>query len=217
MGRTRRISILLESSQDPLNVHAVLRTAEALGIQDVHLVTPRGQAASIAPGVTQRAHEWLTIRRHDDLDEAISVLRAEGRAIWCADNAADAAPLTGLRLEGPVAVVLGNESEGLSPRARAFADGVFRIDLVGFSGSLNLSVAAGIVLWELRRADVVRPASGDLSPAEAATLRARWWERLLAGRAGATSELEEWLARAGEVRAEAQGAPRVMPVDREQR
>ena len=81
-ARTRAVSLVLEGSQDPHNVHAVLRTAEALGVQDVHLVAPRGEAAAISPGVTQRAHEWLTVRRHDELEGAVALLRDEGRSLW---------------------------------------------------------------------------------------------------------------------------------------
>src|SRR5690349_16987545 len=135
-GRTRRIAVVLEGSQDPHNVHAVLRTAEALGIQDVHVVAPRGAAAIISPGVTQRAHEWLSVTRHDHVGAAIELLRAEGRLILGTGNVADAVPLTGLVADRPIALVLGNETAGLSEQAQAACDRIVRIDLVGFSGSL---------------------------------------------------------------------------------
>lgn len=213
-ARTRRIAVVLEGSQDPHNVHAVLRTAESLGVQDVHLVAPRGEAAAISPGVTQRAHEWLTVRRHADIDAAIALCRGEGRAIWGTANAADAVPLTGFAPEGPVAILFGNETEGLSKRALAACDRVVRIDLVGFSGSLNLSVSAALVLWELRRTDVARAIPGDLTDAQRAELRARWYPALLARPAGDPA-VDAWIQRADEVREAALQAPRVMPVDRE--
>ena len=207
-ARTRRVAVVLEGSQDPHNVHAVLRTAEALGVQDVHLVAPRGEAAAIASGVTQRSHEWLTVARHATIDAAVAACRAEGRAILAAHVDERAESLTGLAHEGPVAVVLGNETEGLSPRALELCNRTFRIDLVGFTGSLNLSVAAAIVMWELRRTDVVSARPGDLPPPERDALRRTWLAKLVPDRA------EEWLARTGELERAAEASTRVVPVDR---
>jgi len=213
-ARTRRVAVVLEGSQDPHNVHAVLRTAEALGVQDVHLVAPRGEAATISPGVTQRAHEWLTVTRHADIDAAAVHCRAEGRELWGTANAADALPLTGLSPQGPIAIVLGNETAGLSDRALDLCDRVVRIDLVGFSGSLNLSVSAGLILWELRRIAVAGLSGGDLPLQDRDELRARWYPALLARPAGDPA-VEDCLARAEEIRDAALRAPRVMPIDRE--
>lgn len=218
LERTRRVAVVLECAQDPHNVHAVLRTCEALGVQDVHLVAPLGEAGLISPGITQRAHDWLTIRRHATFSAAERVLRDEGRLLWAAANAAEAAPLTGaldsLPPDARLALLLGNETEGLSAAALAAADAKVRIDLVGFSASLNLSVAAGMFLWELRRRDVVRHAAGDLSPAEQSVLREAWARKLASHR----SRPEEWvadaLARAGELRAEALRSPRLFAEDR---
>lgn len=212
-ARTRRVALVLEGSQDPHNVHAVLRTAEALGIQDVHLVAPRGDAAAISAGVTQRAHEWLSVLRHASIDDAIALMRAEGRRVLGTANATDAQPLTGLAPQGRVALVLGNETEGMSARAVELCDGLVRIDLVGFSGSLNLSVSAALACWELRRLDVTT-GSGDLTPSERDELRRQWYPALLSRRADDPA-VEAWLARGEEVRAAALSAERVLPVDRE--
>jgi tRNA (guanosine-2'-O-)-methyltransferase len=215
-ARTRRVALVLEGSQDPHNVNAVLRTAEAVGVQDVHLVAPRRQAAHVARGVTLGAHRWLTLWRHDDVQEAVRALRAEGRTIWAAHPEGDAEPLGALaRDRGPVAVVLGNETEGLTPAALALADRRFRIDLVGFTASLNLSVAAAITLWELRRVEVEGGRPGDLSPADAAALRAQWYAQLLGRRRGAEGETRRWLDQAEDVAAAAARCGRVEPVNRE--
>jgi tRNA (guanosine-2'-O-)-methyltransferase len=213
-GRTRRVSLVLEGSQDPHNVHAVLRTAEALGVQDVHLVAPRGEAANIAPGVTQSAHEWLSVRRHADLEAACTLLREEGRSLLRAANEPGALSLTGLTPDGPVAVVLGNETAGLSSRARELVDGFVRIDLVGFSGSLNLSVSAAIILWELRRREVARERPGDLDAPALARLRDGWYRKLLGKRVRGTAALDDWLERAPEIAAAARAADRLPPRDR---
>ncbi len=214
-ARTRRVSIVLEGSQDPHNVHAVLRTAEALGVQDVHLVAPRGEAAAISAGVTQRAHEWLSVSRHAGIEGALAQARAEGRAIWGTANSADAVSLTGFSPDGPIAVILGNETAGLSAAAVAACDGMLRIDVTGFSGSLNLSVSAALVLWELRRAAVARPGGGgDLTREQRDEIRARWYPALLS-RPADDAAVAAWLGRAEEIREAALAAPRVMPVDRE--
>ena len=213
-ARTRSVSLVLEGSQDPHNVHAVLRTAEALGVQDVHLVAPRGEAATISPGVTQRAHEWLSVTRHSDIDAAVAQLREEGRSLWVTALEPGARSVAGFDPGGPCAVVFGNESEGVSERARELADGVLRIDLVGFSGSLNLSVSAAILLWELRRRALVSEAAGDLPETQREELRERWYRKLLGKRVGSEEALQDWLGRAGEAAELAREEPRVVAPDR---
>ena len=103
---------------------------------------------------------------------------------------------------------------GLSSRARELADGLIRIDLVGFSGSLNLSVSAAIVLWELRRAEIVSDSPGDLSPAELSDLRGDWYRRLLGKRVRTPEALETWVARGAELAAEAGERERVSARER---
>ena len=213
-ARTGSVSLLLEGSQDPHNVHAVLRTAEALGVQDVHVVTPRGEAATIAPGVTQSAHEWLNLVRHRDLDSAVELLRGQGRSLWGTGMGPGARSLTGFIPEGPCAVLFGNETRGLSDRALECCDGVLRIDLVGFSGSLNLSVSAAIVIWELRRSAVASGGAGDLDERARVDLRDRWYRKLLAKRVRSEEAVERWLARAPEIASKAAAGSRLEPVER---
>lgn len=213
-ARSRRVCLVLEGSQDPHNVHAVMRSAEALGVQDIHLVAPRGEAGAISPGVTQRAHEWLSVRRHHDIDACVELLRSEGRSIHATANEPGAQSMTGFAPEGRIAVLFGNETDGLSSRARELADGLIRIDLVGFSGSLNLSVSAAIVLWELRRAEIVSDSPGDLSPAELSDLRGDWYRRLLGKRVRTPEALETWVARGAELAAEAGERERVSARER---
>lgn len=205
---------MLEGSQDPHNVHAVLRTAEALGLQDVHLVAPRGDAARISPGVTQRAHEWLSLQRHGSIDDAAALLRKEGRALWATANAEGARSLTEFAPEGRIALLFGNETEGLSERAIALADGLLRIDLVGFSGSLNLSVTAAMACWELRRREVLT-GGGDLDDVERDAIRRDWYPKLLERGRRRAGLSERWLAQADSLAEHAAEMERVTPRNRE--
>lgn len=204
-ARSRRVCVVLEGSQDPHNVHAVMRTAEALGVQDLHLVAPRGEAATISPGVTQRAHEWLSVHRHADIDACVELLRSEGRTIHATANEPEARSVSGFAPQGRIAILFGNETEGLSPRARELTDGLLRIDLVGFSGSLNLSVSAAILLWELRRHEVLSEAPGDLTAEETSELRETWYRRLLGRRVRSPEVLDEWVARGPAIAGRAAG------------
>lgn len=214
--------MILEGSQDPHNVHAALRTAEALGVQDIHLVRPQGNAlaaarhaASVARGVTQGSHLWLSVRRHATIEEAIDGARSEGRTIWAADPGEGAEPVSALAASNDrIAVVFGNETAGLSSDASRLADHRFRLSLVGFAGSLNLSVAVAMTLWELRREELDSERAGDLSDEEREELRRAWYDTLLARRRRREADVAHWLERSAAVEAEARRRPRLSSSER---
>ena len=179
--RTRTLVAVLHGIYDPHNQAAVLRSAEALGIQEVHLT---GISAFRPSGrVTQNAHRWLDVAKYDDFGEAFDILRARGFRLLAAAPGADARTLFDLDFSQPTAVVLGSESRGLPAEVIAACDERFAIPLYGFSQSLNVSVAAALALsWgvESRRRQWGSP--GDLTAAELAELRERFYRTAARGR-----------------------------------
>jgi tRNA (guanosine-2'-O-)-methyltransferase len=172
--RVRGLTVVLESVHDPHNLAAVLRTAEGLGLQDVHIVEgPRGFRPSAA--VTQGADKWLDLHRHADVASCVAALRATGHCIYGSLLSDSALDLEAVPFEAPVALVFGNEHAGLSRDFEGRCDGSFRIPMGGFAQSFNVSVAVGISLATAMLARRRQGLGGDLSATDQDTLKRRFY------------------------------------------
>jgi tRNA (guanosine-2'-O-)-methyltransferase len=169
-SRTRALAVAVEGVHDPHNSAAVIRTADAFGIQNVHVIEGGGRFLS-SRKVTQGAHKWVDIAVWSSAAAFAARMRSQSTRILVADMAG-AVDVRELQVDRPTVLVFGNEAEGISDSMRAVADGAFRIPMHGFSESFNVSVAAAIALSALR-AD----GRGDLTSDEAAVLRARFYLR----------------------------------------
>ncbi|MDQ0340140.1 tRNA (guanosine-2'-O-)-methyltransferase [Caldalkalibacillus uzonensis] len=145
--RTRHIAVLLEAVDDGHNQAAVLRSADAFGVQDVSIVVGR---APFSPNrkVTQSAHKWLTIERHPSIEAAVKQAQQRGYQVLASHLGVDAVPLAEVDLNKPTVFLFGNEHDGVSHEALELADGNFIIPMYGFVQSLNISVAAAITLHQ---------------------------------------------------------------------
>ena len=145
--RTDDLVVVLDSISDPHNSSAVLRSADAFGIQTVHVIVGRyGFRAS--RGVSKGTHRWLDVIRYETPQACARRLKDEGYAIYVAGMGADQDP-EGLREQSRLAIVFGNEHHGVSPEMAELADGTFSIPMRGFVESLNVSVAAAITMQTL--------------------------------------------------------------------
>ena len=150
-ARTCAVVPLLEALSDPGNVAAVLRSAEGLGYAAVHVVPVPGAPRERAPSrVTQGAEKWLLTRYWEDTSACVAALRAAGYRVAAAVPGGRSTPVAELDLSTPVAVAFGNEQRGVSDFLAAAADELIGIPMSGFSRSFNVSVAAAVVLAQLR-------------------------------------------------------------------
>ncbi len=166
-GRTRQLTVAMEMVDKGHNQSAIMRTCDAYGVQEVHIVEREGIKFRPSRMVTQGVHKWLDIHRHASTPEAIAHLRAKGYMVWASSLQPGATLLPDLDLTGRIALLFGNEIEGLEEESLALCDGAFVIPMVGFSQSLNVSVAAAITLFEAYRQRLQRFGQmGDLSESE---------------------------------------------------
>jgi tRNA (guanosine-2'-O-)-methyltransferase len=174
-ARTRSLTVVLEHVHDPHNIGAALRTCECFGLQDLHVVEGPRSPYHPAPLVTQGAEKWIDVHRSKDIAETFAELKAAGYRVLTSRLDGAAIPLPALPLDRKLALVFGNEHEGVTDRAAALADGNFRIPMFGFTQSLNISVALAVSLsWlVLRRAGEGLP--GDLDENEVQALRERFY------------------------------------------
>jgi len=168
--RLHSIQAVLESPYDPHNAAAVVRNCEGFGVLNLDIIDTYHNAIK-SPGVTQGAFHWLNIRAHDSLEDYLS--RKSNTLLLGAVMDGEYA-LQDVPIDKPVSVILGNEHAGLSDAALQACDLTYRIPMYGMSESFNLSVSAGISLYELtkkRRKFLDR--DGDLTDEQATRLRAR--------------------------------------------
>lgn len=145
---------VLDNVRSLHNVGSVLRTADAFRLAGVCMCgitacPPHPEIHKTALG----AEDSVAWRRFADTLDAVAALRAEGYAVWAVEQAEGSVPLGGLRLrrDGKYALVLGNEVKGVRQDVVDAADGVVEIPQFGTKHSLNVSVTAGVVMWEFAR------------------------------------------------------------------
>jgi 23S rRNA (guanosine2251-2'-O)-methyltransferase len=144
--------VLLDHLEDPRNVGALLRTAEAAGAHGV--VFPSRRAAAITPVACEAsagAVEHLLVARVTNLARTLTELKQSG--LWAAGLEAlpEAQPYDSVDISGPLVLAVGGEGQGLSRLVREHCDWLLRLPMRGNVGSLNASVAGSIVLyWVLR-------------------------------------------------------------------
>lgn len=157
--RSDTLLLLLDGVTDPRNLGACLRVADAAGVAAV--IVPRDRSAALTPVVAKAAAgatETLPLVAVTNLARAMDELKEAG--VWIAGASGDApTSLYELTLTGPLAWALGAEGEGLRRLTRERCDWLARIPLAGHVESLNVSVAAGICLFEtVRQRSAARPA-----------------------------------------------------------
>lgn len=174
-NRTLDVGVVVEGMVDLGNVSAIMRSAEAFGFQMVHAIDT-SNAFKRSRRTTRGADKWMDRYRWADSESCLSSLRDDGFHVLLADASPDAVPLDEADLTGKIAIVFGNERDGVSSVTRSSVDGSIRIPMDGFVESLNVSVAASIVLHEVHRQRVTRYGrSGDLQPSDRDRIRAVWY------------------------------------------
>ncbi len=151
--RTRKLSLVLEDIRQEHNIGALLRTADILGVQDVHLVSQKYEA-KLAKAIAKGSDKWISLKRYqsresNNFELCLQALKADGYDLVVADPEGET-ELADLKYSGkPLAVLMGSEWEGVSEASSAAAQHRVRIPQFGFTESFNVSVAAALILQQL--------------------------------------------------------------------
>jgi tRNA (guanosine-2'-O-)-methyltransferase len=146
------LTVVLENVFDPHNISAVMRTCDAVGIQDIYILNTRiPPHKKWSAKSSSSADRWLTIHQFTDAHACFAALRQRYQKVYTTHLSNDAIGLHELNLTEPVALVFGNEHSGVSEEIIALADGNFIIPQVGIIKSLNISVACAVALYEAFR------------------------------------------------------------------
>ena len=150
--RQANISIVLENVFDPHNISAVMRTCDAVGIQDIYVLNTKIPThKKFGKKSSSSAAKWLTIHQFSDAALCFAELRNHYSKILTTHLSSDAVALHSIDFTQSIALVFGNEHSGVSDEIRMLADGNFIIPQVGIIKSLNISVACAVTVYEAMR------------------------------------------------------------------
>lgn len=160
-NRTKHLTLVIEDIYQPQNASAVIRTAECLGIQELHIIEDK-QLYVLNKDIVVGSSQWVRMRKHKKSENNTALcyarLREEGYKIYATTPHKDQFTPDNIPLQDKMAIVFGNEADGLSEYAMKNADGFLCIPMYGFTESYNISVAASIaahrVIQRLHESDV---------------------------------------------------------------
>lgn len=176
------LTVVLENIFDPLNISAVLRSCDAVGVREVFVVYTRQyldkRGLVLGKRTSGGTFKWTDVYVFEDLEECFRrVKQRYGRILATLPPSETTPSLYAHNLAEPTALLFGNEDEGISPEALALSDGSFTIPQSGFAESLNISVACAVTLFEAKRQRTERgyyDAHPPLTPEQQEQLFERW-------------------------------------------
>ena len=144
------LTVLMDGVHKSHNFSAILRSCDAAGVLEAHVVPP-ADGLALHHGTSAGTRKWVRVRRYETVGAAALHLRGAGFRILAAHPSQGATDYREVDYKSPIALMLGAELEGVSDAGLALADADVRIPLEGMVHSLNVSVAAALLLFEARR------------------------------------------------------------------
>lgn len=167
MENRQKAIVILEDIHDPHNAAAVWRSCDAFGIGTVYLIFNNEKEFNpkkIGKASSSSANKWLDFKIFHSTEECLEEVSRDGYKIYATILDKEAKSIYETKFEEKAAIILGNEHAGLSETAIKMADYKIYIPMVGMVQSLNLSVTAGICLFEYGRQQLKPPSTVPLSP-----------------------------------------------------
>ena len=141
-------AVVLEGIYDRGNISAVMRSAEGLGFGNFHVIETQEKFKE-SNRVTQGADKWVEVQKWKKTSDCVQSLKKQGYKICVTHLSEKSKPLHEIDFSGKVALVLGNEKDGVTPEMIAAADENIIIPMSGFVQSFNISVAGALALYHI--------------------------------------------------------------------
>jgi tRNA (guanosine-2'-O-)-methyltransferase len=178
--RTKHFTVVLEDIFQPHNSSAVVRTCDIFGIQDVHVIQNK-YSSKVSSYVAKGSQKWLDIKNYNqaanNTQDCLDDLRANGYQIIATTPHNESCMLHEFDITKKSAFVFGVEKDGVSEYTMNQADGFLKIPMVGFTESLNISVAAAIILQDITTKLRLSDIDWKLSQEEKDALYAEWIQK----------------------------------------
>lgn len=144
------LTVCLEQVHKPHNVSAIIRTADAVGVHQVHAVWPTTRMRTLVSSAAG-SNSWVSVKTHRSIGDAVGHLKAQGMQILATNLSARAVDFREVDYTRPTCVLLGQEKTGITEEALTLADQDIVIPMIGMVQSLNVSVASALILYEAQR------------------------------------------------------------------
>ncbi|KFK92966.1 tRNA guanosine-2'-O-methyltransferase [Serratia sp. Ag1] len=144
------LTVCLEQVHKPHNVSAIIRTADAVGVHQVHAVWPTARMRTLVSSAAG-SNSWVNVKTHPTIASAVTHMKSQGMQILATHLSARAVDFREVDYTRPTCVLLGQEKTGITEEALALADQDIIIPMIGMVQSLNVSVASALILYEAQR------------------------------------------------------------------
>ncbi|WP_190809060.1 RNA methyltransferase [Flagellimonas sp. S3867] len=177
-NRTKFLTVAIEDVFQLHNTSAVIRSCDAFGLQEVHVIEDRfGQR--LDKNIAMGAEQWVDVSRYQTTTQCIGRLKDMGYQIIATTPHNDSQFLADFKMNTKTALFFGTEKEGLSDEVMQRADGYLKIPMVGFSESLNISVSAAIIIQQLTQKLRESDADWELLEEEILEKRLDWTKKTI--------------------------------------
>ncbi|KAA8997407.1 tRNA (guanosine(18)-2'-O)-methyltransferase TrmH [Affinibrenneria salicis] len=144
------LTVCMEQVHKPHNISAVIRTADAVGVHQVHAVWPGSRMRTLASSAAG-SNSWVQVKTHRTVQDAVAQMKTQGMQILATHLSPTAVDFRDIDYTRPTCILMGQEKTGISQQALALADRNIIIPMVGMVQSLNVSVASALILYEAQR------------------------------------------------------------------
>lgn len=176
--RTYHFTVAIEDVGHLHNTSAVMRSCEAFGIQDLHVIEEL-KGRRIDREIAMGAQKWTDVHRYSAAEEALNALRAKSYKIVATTPHHEKHTLKNFDISQPAALFFGSEAKGLSDSVMEAADDYVYIPTYGFTQSLNISVCAAIIMQDLMQRLRSSECDWQLTEKEQLDLKVKWLRRNL--------------------------------------
>ncbi len=149
-ARQPDLTVCMEEVHKPHNIAAVIRTADAVGVHEIHAVWPSSRMRTLVSSAAG-SNSWVQVKTHQTIQDAVAKMKAKGMQILATHLSDKAVDFRTIDYTRPTCILLGQEKTGITPEALALADSDIVIPMAGMVQSLNVSVASALILYEAQR------------------------------------------------------------------
>lgn len=144
------LTVCMEQVHKPHNVSAIVRTADAVGVHEVHAVWPENRMRIMASSAAG-SNSWVQVKTHRTIADAVGHLKGQGMQVLATHLSDKAVDFRDIDYTRPTCIMMGQEKSGITQEALALADQEIIIPMIGMVQSLNVSVASALILYEAQR------------------------------------------------------------------